>query len=116
MKIFYYVTIILIIAVIEGCGSSQGTAVDTKPVPVKQVSPDYPEIAKRDSIQGTVWVECLVDIEGKVKKAVIMKSEAEILNNSAKEAALHWEFTPALKDNHPVAAWVAIPFRFKLNK
>jgi len=83
--------------------------VEKQPVPVKQVPPEYPDIAKRAGVQGTVWVKCLVDKE-------IMKSDAEIFNEPAIQAALQWVFTPAIMNNGPVAVWAAIPFRFVLNK
>jgi len=90
--------------------------VEKQPVPVKEVKPDYPEIAQRAGVEGTVWVKILVDKEGKAKKAIIMKSDAEIFNDAAIAAARQWVFTPALMNNGPVAVWAAIPFRFKLNK
>ncbi len=90
--------------------------VEKQPVPVKQVSPEYPEIARKASVEGTVWVKILVDKEGKAKKAVIMKSDSEIFNEAAQKAALQWVFTPAMMNNGPVAVWAAVPFRFKLNK
>ena len=90
--------------------------VEKQPVPVKQVQPDYPEIARRAGVEGTVWVKILVDKEGKAKKAVVMKSDAEIFNDPAIAAALQWVFTPAIMNNGPVAVWAAVPFRFKLNK
>jgi len=90
--------------------------VEKTPVPVKQVPPEYPEIAKRAGVQGTVWVKCLVDKEGKVRKAVVMKSDADIFNEPAIAAALQWVFTPAIMNNGPVSVWAAIPFRFVLNK
>jgi periplasmic protein TonB len=90
--------------------------VEKQPVPVKQVQPDYPEIARRAGVEGTVWVKILVDKEGKAKKAVVMKSDAEIFNEPAIAAAKQWVFTPAIMNNGPVAVWAAVPFRFKLNK
>lgn len=90
--------------------------VEKQPVPVKQVQPEYPEMARRTGVEGTVWVKILVDKEGKAKKAVIMKSDAEIFNDPAIKAAVQWVFTPALMNNGPVAVWAAVPFRFKLNK
>ncbi len=90
--------------------------VEKQPVPVKQVQPEYPEMARRTGVEGTVWVKILVDKEGKAKKAVIMKSDAEIFNEPAIKAAVQWVFTPALMNNGPVAVWAAVPFRFKLNK
>jgi protein TonB len=90
--------------------------VEKQPVPVKQVQPEYPDIARRAGIEGTVWVKILVDKEGKAKKAVVMKSDAEVFNEPAIEAAKQWVFTPAMMNNGPVAVWAAVPFRFKLNK
>ncbi len=90
--------------------------VEKQPVPVKQVQPEYPEIARRAGVEGTVWVKILVDKEGKAKKAVVMKSDAEIFNEPAVNAAKQWVFTPAMMNNGPVAVWAAVPFRFKLNK
>jgi protein TonB len=90
--------------------------VEKQPVPVKQVQPVYPEIARRANVEGVVWVKILVDKEGKAKKAVIAKSDAEIFNDPAIEAAKQWVFTPAMMNNGPVAVWAVIPFRFKLNK
>jgi len=90
--------------------------VEQQPVPIKQVNPEYPEIARRAGVEGTVWVKILVDKEGKAEKAVLMKSDNEIFNESAIKAALGWVFTPAMMNNGPVRVWAAVPFRFKLNK
>lgn len=84
------------------------------PVPIKQVQPNYPEIAKRAGVEGTVWVRIWVDKEGKARKVVVMKSDAEVLNDEAIKAAMQWLFTPAMQHNGPVSVWVAVPFKFKL--
>lgn len=86
------------------------------PVPVKMVQPDYPDIARRAGVEGTVIVKIWVDKEGKPKKAVVVKSDAEIFNDPATKAAMQWVFTPALMNNGPVPVWASVPFRFKLNK
>lgn len=90
--------------------------VEKMPVPVKQVVPEYPEIARRAGVEGTVWIKALVDKEGKVKKAMVQKSDAEIFNEPAINAAMQYVFTPAIMNSGPVAVWASIPFRFKLNK
>lgn len=90
--------------------------VEKNPVPIKQVQPAYPEIARRAGVEGTVWVKIWVDKEGKAKKADIIKSDAELFNEPAKNAAMQWLFTPAIMNNGPVAVWVSIPFKFKLNQ
>jgi len=90
--------------------------VEKQPVPVKNPSPIYPEIARRAGVEGTVWVKIWVDKEGKAKKAQVLKSDAELFNQAAIDAAMQWVFTPAVMNNGPVAVWVSIPFKFKLNQ
>ncbi len=90
--------------------------VEKQPVPVREIKPEYPDFAKRIGAEGTVWVKILVDKEGKAKKAVVLKSDNELFNEPATKAALQYVFTPAVMNNGPVAVWVSIPFRFKLNK
>lgn len=88
---------------------------EKEPVVIKRIEPVYPEIAKRAGVEGTVWVKLWVDKEGKVHKVVIMKSDAEVLNQAAIDAAQQFLFTPAMQHNGPVAVWVSFPFRFKLS-
>lgn len=90
--------------------------VEKQPQPIKVVQPTYPEIAQEVGVEGTVWAKIWVDKEGKPKKVVIIKSDAEVFNQPVIEAAMKWTFTPAIMNAGPVAVWVSIPFRFKLNK
>jgi periplasmic protein TonB len=87
-----------------------------QPIPGNNPAPVYPEIARRAGVEGTVWVKIWVDKDGNPKKAVILKSDAELFNEPAKEAAMKWKFTPAIMNNGPVSVWVSIPFKFKLNQ
>ncbi|MFA3783332.1 TonB family protein [Melioribacteraceae bacterium 4301-Me] len=83
---------------------------------VVAAKPVYPEIAQRAGISGKVYVKVLVDKEGKPKKAVVIKTDAEIFNQAAIDAAMKSVFTPALQNQHPITVWVVIPFKFELNK
>jgi periplasmic protein TonB len=89
-------------------------AVEKEPVVVKKVEPKYPELAMRAGLEGKVWVKIWVDKEGKAKQVVILKSDAEIFNDAAIEAARQFVFTPAYMNNGPVSVWVSVPFKFKL--
>lgn len=91
-------------------------AVEKEPVPVKQVKPEYSDLARRTNQEGTVWVKMWVDKEGKVRKAVVVKSDNTVFDETAVKAAMQWIFTPAVMNNGPVSVWVSVPFRFKLNK
>lgn len=90
--------------------------VEKLPVPIKIVQPEYPELARRAGLEGTVQVKCWVDKEGKVKKVVLLKADPEVFAQPAIDAAYKWVFTPAIMNNGPVAVWTSVPFRFKLNK
>ena len=89
-------------------------AVEKEPQIVKKVEPKYPELAMRAGLEGKVWVKIWVDKEGKVKQVVVLKSDAEIFNEPAVEAAKQFLFTPAYMNNGPVSVWVSVPFKFKL--
>ena len=88
---------------------------EKEPAVIKRVEPKYPDIATRAGVEGTVWVKLWVDKEGKVHKVVIMKSDAEVLNQAAIDAAQQFLFTPAMQHSGPVAVWVSFPFRFRLS-
>jgi len=90
-------------------------AVEKEPAIVKRIEPKYPEIALRAGLEGTVYVKMWVDKEGKVRKVVILKSDAEIFNQPAHDAAMLWVYTPALMQKGPVSVWVAVPFKFRLS-
>jgi len=90
-------------------------AVEKEPAIVKKVDPKYPEIALRAGLEGTVYVKMWVDKEGKVRKVVVLKSDAEIFNQAAIDAASQWVYTPALMQKGPVSVWVAVPFKFRLS-
>jgi len=87
---------------------------DKEPQIVKKVEPTYPEPAKRARLEGKVIVKIWVDKEGKARKVVVLKSDAEIFNEPAIEAAKQFVFTPAYLNNEPVAVWVSYPFLFRL--
>jgi protein TonB len=87
---------------------------EKEPAIVTRVEPKYPDLATRAGIEGTVHLKIWVDKEGKVRKAVVVKSDADILNQPAIDAAVQWTFTPAIQHDKPVAVWVVIPFRFTL--
>jgi periplasmic protein TonB len=92
------------------------TAFEKPPEMVVAAKPEYPEIAKRAGITGKVYVKVLVDKEGKPKKAVVIKSDSDLFNQSAVDASMKSAFTPALQNNHPIAVWIVLPYRFTLQE
>lgn len=85
-----------------------------QPVLKFQMKADYPEIARRAGLEGTVLVHALVDVRGRVDRAVIIQGVHPLLDKAAQTAALRCKFTPAKQRDFAVPVWVAIPYRFRL--
>lgn len=88
--------------------------VEKQPEMVRAVTPEYPEIAKRAGITGKVYVKVLVDKEGRPKKTVVLKSDSELFNQAAIDAAMKSAFSPALQNQRPIAVWITLPYKFTL--
>lgn len=88
--------------------------VDSQPEIKKRVDPVYPREALEKGIEGKVWVKVLVDTAGRPAQVEILKSANPYFDQMSITAARQWVFTPAMKDKKPVAAWVTLPFVYKL--
>ena len=95
-------------------------SVDVKPQPIGGYAAFvrnlvYPEIARKAGVEGQVIVKCLLDEQGNVIRAEIVKS---LGNNGCDEAALAAvrtvKWTPAMQRDQAVRVWVNIPIMFKL--
>jgi protein TonB len=90
--------------------------VEVKPQPVSVPTPNYPELARQAGIEGQVVVAALVDTDGSIISAEVMKSSGnQSLDQAALEAAYRAKFTPARQRDKPVRVQVSIPYRFSLN-
>jgi len=89
-------------------------SVITRPVPIKQIKPKYPETAKAIGASGRVVVKVLVGTDGKVKSATIYSSFGNpACEDAALGAARLWEFKPATKDGEAFEQSIQIPFDFR---
>jgi protein TonB len=84
------------------------------PMLVKSVMPEYPSMALQAGLEGKVFVKIWVDRDGKVRQVKVLKSDYDIFNEAALEAAKQFVFTPAYMNSGPVSVWVAFPFTFKI--
>jgi len=75
--------------------------------------PMYSEIAKRLRIQGTVTIQVLVDLDGKVISAKAV-SGSPFLIPEAQKAAMQARFSPTLLSNQPVKVSGIITYNFVL--
>lgn len=89
--------------------------VEVKPKPISIPTPAYPELAKRAGIEGQTVVKALVDVDGSIIEAAILKSSGnQMLDEAALSAARNAKFTPAKQRDKFVRVWVSIPIKFKL--
>lgn len=107
------------IVVIEPATSQEYIIVEEQP---KQLNLDevrkkigYPEKAQKAKIEGLIIARVLVDKEGKYKKHKVVRSAHLILQEAVEKYLPELRFEPAMQGGKPIAFWVNIPFRFKLD-
>jgi protein TonB len=89
---------------------------DTQPRLLMPAKPDYPELARKAEIEGRVTILVTIDESGRVIRAAVGHSDAEIFNQAAIQAAFEYVFSPAEQNGIPVRATIAIRFKFTLNE
>lgn len=72
-----------------------------------KVQPQYPELARKMNISGTVKIEVVVAPNGTVKEARVVGGHP-VLANAALDAAKKWKFEPAASDSTGI-----IDFKFE---
>lgn len=75
----------------------------------------YPKGAKKDGIEGTVFVNATIDESGRVANANVMRGVGHGCDEAAVSAVKKTLFTPAVKDGKKVKAKITIPIAFKLD-
>jgi periplasmic protein TonB len=75
----------------------------------------YPEEAKNVNLQGRVIIQFVVNTDGSVDRAKILKGIDESLDNEALRVVnLLPKFKPGKQNGVPVQVWYVIPIMFKL--
>ena len=89
----------------------------TPPVPTYVPKPQYTADAMRARIQGTVWVECVVQTNGQCSDTHVIRSLDPTfgLDQEAIKAAKLFRFRPGMRLGEPVAVLVTIELSFTLH-
>jgi TonB family protein len=74
---------------------------------------EYPDAARRESVQGIVWVLAQVSPDGSVQSARVQRGIRE-LNDAAVAWIQQSRFAPCVRDNAPCRFWVRVAVRFTL--
>jgi len=89
------------------------TAFDEPPQVLKQVRPEYPDMARQAELEGVVLLLVGIDEFGNVIEATVLQSIPG-LDDAALEAIYKWKFKPAKQRDVPVPVRISIPIRFTL--
>ena len=89
------------------------TAFDEPPRVIRQVSPEYPDLARMSELEGVVMVRIGVNEFGDVIEATVLQGVTG-LNQAAINAVMKWKFTPARQRDVAVPVRIVVPIRFTL--
>lgn len=90
------------------------TVVDRKPIPLNLPQPRYTEEARKNKVEGFVYLRALVGADGLIKQVNVISGLPDGLDEQAIRAVYQMHFKPATKDNNPVGYWVPIQVEFNL--
>jgi periplasmic protein TonB len=103
-----------------GTTSAKGTASTDDRSPAAYMNnpaPGYPDAARRQRQEGTVYLRVLVSASGRPNQVLVAGSSGvSSLDEAALRAVRRWRFKPARQNGRPISAWVRVPVRFKLNR
>lgn len=100
----------------SGGGLFQGLQLISSPQFIHPpAQPVYPPPSIANGEEGTVMVRVLIDENGSPKDIVVWQSSGYgLLDKSAKQAVMKWQFVPQKQNGSFVAAWVEVPVHFVL--
>jgi TonB family protein len=87
------------------------------PVLIKQITPQYTDLARNIGMEGVVELEVEVFSDGTVGAVNVLHSLLSGpggLDNEAINAVKQWEYQPARSSGRPVAVWITFPVEFRL--
>ncbi|MFO7767378.1 MAG: energy transducer TonB [bacterium] len=89
---------------------------DEAPRLVDYVQPEYPGIARKAGVEGTVTLHLVVDRDGGVEEVQVFRATPRLIfDRSAREAVREWRYEPARVDGRPVRSRISQTLRFVLN-
>lgn len=99
--------------VVGGTGDIPVADYDQPARPIRLTKPTYPQEGFVKKIEGTVVVEILIDVTGRVTRARVLQS-IPALDGAALECVRQWVFAPAMKHGRPVPTLATAPVNFKI--
>lgn len=88
----------------------------TQPRVIQQRRPIYPFALRANGMRGEVIVDFIVDIEGRVRNAFVVRSLNPGFDDSALETVAQWRFQPGRVGERPVNTHMQVPIIFTLDE
>jgi protein TonB len=90
--------------------------VEQPPEMIFMPDPEYPPLARRAGIEGSVMLHVLVDVDGTVRQVRVHAESVTgfRFGDYAAQAARQAVFRPAIQGHQPVRCWVSFGVRFQL--
>ena len=95
---------------------AMGTGGLVAPIKLTEVLPEYTTRAEKEGIQGDVYIEAIVMVDGTVTEAKLIRGfPDDELNQRALEAVAKWTFTPGYKDGLPVPVIALFTITYRIH-
>jgi TonB family protein len=85
-----------------------------RPKLVTRVEPRYPEALRRDKKSGMVVIQAIVNADGSVGPATVVRHSDPEFDDSALEAVRQWRYEPAVLREKPVRVYLTITVSFRM--
>ena len=100
---------------VGGTGTALRVGGDVKaPVAITRVEPTYTEVARKARIEGMVIIEAIIDRDGNVTDARLLKPLPLGLGDQALDAVRRWKFKPGTLNGQPVPVIYNLTVNFRL--
>jgi TonB family protein len=86
----------------------------TQPKLLNPVAPAYPEKVRKENMTGQVVIQAVIEKDGKVARASVVRPIHPDLDAAALEAVRQWRYEPARQNGKPVAVYMTITVDFRL--
>jgi TonB family protein len=82
---------------------------------VRRVQPEYPEMARREHLEGTVRLHAIIGKDGSISQLVVLHGYCSLAKSSI-QAVSQWRYTPTMLLGQPVEVDTTIDVIFQLNR
>ena len=85
------------------------------PTKIRDAQPMYSAIAQAAHVQGTVILEAIIGVDGKMQSVRVMRS-VPVLDQAAIDAVRQWEYTPSQLNGVAVPVIMTVTVTFQLTR